>query len=108
MLRRVLHSSLLAFVVFAPFSLSAATTSGSVEVVAVQSTRVADLVLLARGLDAGLRQGMVCSIARGSTDIAEIILVDSRLFLSAALIVTLAPGQSIQTGDVASVKILKV
>lgn len=108
MLRRLLQSALLALVAFAPLQVRAAVSSGSVGVVEVQSTRVADLVLLGRGLDIGLRQGMICRVTRGSVDVAEVILVDSRLSSSAALIVSLAPGQSIQIGDVASVKILKV
>ena len=107
MLRRLLQHALLALVASAPLQVRASVSSGSVGVVAVQTTRVADLVLLGRGLDAGLRQGMVCRIIRGPAEIAEIILVESRLSSSAALIVSLAPGQSIQTGDIASVKILK-
>lgn len=108
MLRRLLQSVLLSLVAVAPLSVCAATSSGTVGVVAVQPSRVADLVLLGRGLDAGLRQGMVCRVTRGTADIAEILLVEARLQSSAALIVSLAPGQTIQAGDVASVKILKV
>ncbi len=108
MLRRLFQSGLFTIVVLAPFQARAAVVTGSVGVVEVQSTRVADLVFLGRGLDAGLRQGMICRVARGSVDVAEVLLVESRLRSSAALIVSLAPGQSIQTGDVASVKILKV
>lgn len=108
MFRRVFQSSLLAVVALAPFSGRAAVTSGSVGVVAVQSTRVADLVLLGRGLEAGLRQGMVCRVTRGGLEIAEVMLVESRPACSAALIVSLVPGQAIQPGDLASVKILKV
>ncbi|HTJ79022.1 MAG TPA: hypothetical protein VL357_08500 [Rariglobus sp.] len=76
-------------------------------VVSVRSTRVADIVLLGAGFTAGLRQGMVCSITRGNTDVAEIVLVDLRPHAGAALILQLAPGQSIRPGDVATVKTLK-
>ena len=76
-------------------------------VVAVQPNRVADLVLLSRGYDAGLRQGMVCRVTRGPAEIAEVILVDLRPSCSTALIVSLAPKQSIRAGDAASIKILK-
>jgi hypothetical protein len=107
MLRRLFQLGLLAIVALAPFSVRAATMHGSVGVVAVQSTRVADLVLLGRGLDAGLRQGMVFRVTREGAEIAEVVLVESRLTASAALIVSLAPGRSIQIGDLASVKILK-
>ena len=83
----------------------AATPSASV--VAVQPTRVADLILLDHGFDAGLREGMVCRVTRGTTEIAEVVLVELRPAGSAALIVSLAARQSIRAGDIASVKILK-
>ena len=76
-------------------------------VVAIQSTRVADLILLRGGFDAGLRQGMICRVTRGNSEIAEVVLVDLRPNHSAALIVNVAPKQSIRVGDVASIKILK-
>ncbi|MFA6962669.1 MAG: hypothetical protein WC205_18080 [Opitutaceae bacterium] len=77
-------------------------------VVAVQATRVADVVLLGAGFDAGLRQGMVFSVSRAGADIAEVVLVELRPRAAAALIVQLAPGQSIRAGDIATVKTLKV
>ena len=107
MLRHVLQSSLLALVAATPSTASAAMVSGAATVVAVQPTRVADLVMLGHGLDAGLRQGMVCRLTRGGTEIAEVLLVDLRPTCASALIVSLAPGQSIRAGDVASVKLLK-
>ena len=76
-------------------------------VVAVQATRVADIVLLGAGFEAGLRQGMVCRITRGKADIAEVVLVDLRPRVGAALILQLVPGQSIRSGDIATVKTLK-
>ncbi len=76
-------------------------------VVTVQATRVADVVLLGAGFEAGLRQGMVCRITRGNADIAEVVLVDLRPRAGAALILQLAPGQSIRAGDIATVKTLK-
>ncbi len=107
MLRRILQSSLLALVAATPFTARAASTAGSLEVVAVQPARVADLVLLGHGFDAGLRQGMVCRVTRGTTNIAEILLVEVRPTCCAALITSLAPKESIHAGDVAALKILK-
>lgn len=107
MLRRLLQSSLLALVAVAPFSVRAAVASGSAGVVAVQPTRAADLVLLGNGFNAGLRQGMVCRVTRNGAAVAEVLLVDLRPACASALIVSLAPGQSVRAGDVASVKILK-
>ena len=107
MFRRLLQSSFFALAALTPFSARAAVASGVAEVVAVHPTRIADLVLLGHGFDAGLRQGMICRITRGGSEIAEIILVDLRSTCGSALIVSLSPGQSIRAGDVASVKILK-
>ena len=76
-------------------------------VVSVQPTRIADLVMLNGGFDAGLRQGMVCRVTRGTTEIAEVLLVELRPTCSAALIVSVAPKQSIRAGDTASIKVLK-
>jgi hypothetical protein len=50
---------------------------------------------------------MVCRVTRGTTNIAEILLVEVRPTCSAALITSLAPQQSIHAGDAAAIKILK-
>ena len=107
MLRRLLQSSLLALAATVPFSARAASAPGAAEVVAIQPERTADLVVLGRGFDAGLRQGMVCRVTRGGAEIAEILLVELRPTCSAGLIVSLLPGQSIRAGDNAAIKILK-
>jgi hypothetical protein len=86
---------------------TAAAAPASVPVVAIEATRVADLVLLGGGFDAGLRQGMVCRVTRAGNAIAEVLLVDLRPTCSAALILSVVPKQSIRAGDVASIKILK-
>ncbi len=106
-MRRLFPASLLALAAFAPFSVRAAMGAASAEVVAVQPARVADLILLDHGFDAGLRQGMVCRVTRGAAEIAEIVLVELRPACSAALIVSMAPRQSIRAGDRATVKVLK-
>jgi len=77
-------------------------------VVAVQATRIADVVLLGAGFEAGLRQGMVFSVVRSGQPVAEIVLVDLRPRASAALITQLSPDQSIRAGDIATVKTLKI
>jgi len=110
MLRRLLpFLALLAVASATPVS-AARVETRSIEpapVVAVRSTRVADLVLLGAGFTAGLRQGMVCRVTRGGAEVAEIVLVDLRLHAGAGLIFQLSPGQSIRPGDVATVKTLK-
>jgi hypothetical protein len=105
--RPLLQFLLLALAAAAPLPGRAATPAGSGLVVAVRPTRVADLVLLDAGFDAGLRQGMVCRVTRGSREIAEILLVALRPNHSAALIVNVAPRQSILHGDSARIKVLK-
>ena len=105
------HFHRLAVVVAAAFlilpSSFCVAAAPSVPVVAIESTRVADLVLLGAGFDAGLRQGMVCRVTRGSNEIGEILLVELRPACSAALILNVAPKQSIRAGDVARIKVLK-
>ncbi|MGH7944622.1 MAG: hypothetical protein ACREH8_18840 [Opitutaceae bacterium] len=96
--------ALLAFVVCHASSVIAAPVAS---VIAVEPTRVADLILLRGGFDAGLRQGMVCRVTRGAIAIAEVLLVELRPAHSAAVILSVTPKQSIRAGDVASVKILK-
>jgi hypothetical protein len=64
-------------------------------------------VLHDHGFDAGLRQGMVCRVTRGATEIAEVLLVDLRPTCSAALILSVASKQSIHAGDTAAIKVLK-
>jgi len=107
MLRRLIQSSLCALVAATPFTARAAFDAGRAAVVAVQPARIADLVLLGNGLDVGLRQGMICRVNRGGSEVAEIQIVDLRPTCAAALIIAQSPGQSIRVGDVASLKILK-
>jgi hypothetical protein len=106
MLRR-LQFAVLLFAAAMPFSARAAQGAAVAEVLAVQPTRIADLVLLRGGFDAGLRQGMVCRLTRGSTSVAEILVVEVRPSASAALILSVAPKQAIRSGDFAAIKVLK-
>jgi hypothetical protein len=107
--RRLLSFILPAFVAAAPFTARAASlrSAGGVEVVEVQRAGAADLVLVGSGFDAGLRQGMVCRVTRGPAVIGEVLLVALRDHCAAALILNLASGQAIRSGDVAAVKIIK-
>jgi hypothetical protein len=97
---------LLAVCSFQPLAFSLPALA-PVTVAAIEPTRSADLVMLSHGFNAGLRQGMVCRVTRAGAAVAEVLLVDLRPTCASALIVSLAPGQSIRAGDVASVKILK-
>jgi hypothetical protein len=86
---------------------SFAAAAPAARVASIEPTRVADVVLLRGGFNAGLRQGMVCRVTRGDAEIAEILLVELRPAHSAALILSVAPKQSIRPGDSAEIKILK-
>ena len=90
-----------------PFSVQAGEAGQRVEVLAVQPMRVADIVVLNQGYEAGLRQGMVCRVTRGAIEIAEVILVELRPQLSAALILNASPSQAIRPRDVATIKVSK-
>jgi hypothetical protein len=46
-------------------------------------------------------------VNRGTVEVAEILIVELRPSCSAALIMSVAPKQSIRAGDVARIKILK-
>lgn len=107
MFRRILSVTTLALAASAPSLVRAANVTPVAEVAAIQPTRVADLVLLRGGFAAGLRQGMVCRITRGTVEVAEVLLVELRPTCSAALILSLAPKQAIRAGDLASIKVLK-
>ncbi|PDH30714.1 MAG: hypothetical protein CNE95_02630 [Puniceicoccaceae bacterium MED-G30] len=76
-------------------------------VAAVIPSASADIVLLEGGLEQGLRRGMVCSIDRGAERIGELILIESRMDRSAALILDLFTGLSIQPGDIARIKTIR-
>ena len=106
MLPRVLQSVAFVSLLFLALpGVQAASAVGSV--VAVQPTRVADLILLDAGFAAGLRQGMVCRLVRGNLEIAEVLLVELRPNHSAALIVSVTPRQQIRAGDSAFIKTFK-
>ena len=104
---RVLRFAVLVAAAHVTSSLSHAA-SPSATVIAIEPTRVADLILLRGGFDSGLRQGMVCREASATTEIGEILLVELRPGHSAALIVSVVAKQSIRAGDVATVKTLKI
>ncbi len=107
-MRCLLPLCLLALAAAAPsVGRAAVRASGTAPVVTLQSTRVADLVILGGGFDADLRAGMVCRVTRGATDVAEVLLVELRPTCSAAVILRLSPKQTIHAGDLASIKTLK-
>ena len=78
-----------------------------VSVVAVESGAKADVVVLDGGYQAGLRSGMVCRVVRDTAEVGEVLLVEVRPSVSAALILSLAPRQSVRPGDAAAVKLFK-
>jgi hypothetical protein len=108
MSRRFVQACLLALALTVPgSSVLAASSPDTAVVVAVQANRLADLVLLDAGFDAGLRQGMVCLVTRGGLEVAEVLLVELRPSNSAALIVSASPRQAIRLGDTVRIKLIK-
>lgn len=70
----------------------------------VARTAAADVVVLADGIGAGFRRGMVLTVSRGNAAVAELIVVAVGENRTAALITSLSEGASIQAGDIASIK----
>ncbi len=70
----------------------------------IQSTEVADLVMIASGYREGYRPGMVCRVTRAGDPVAEILLVEVRERVSAAIIVGILSENIIEPGDAVRVK----
>jgi hypothetical protein len=70
----------------------------------IVSVSAADLVVLDAGFEAGLRPGMVCSVAREDKIVGELLLVDLRPRVASALILDLFSGLGLQPGDRVVVK----
>ncbi len=77
---------------------------GTARITRVASLPAADLVVLDTGFEAGLRQGMVCTVTREGANMGELLLVDLRPRAASALILDLPSGQSLQPGDLVAVK----
>ena len=100
--------SLLAVAVFGAGQVSAAglveRSVGDARIERIASLPAADLVVLDGGHEAGLREGMVCTVFRSGQVIGELLLVDLRPRAASALILDLASDRSLQPGDLVSVK----
>lgn len=77
---------------------------GEARIERVAGLPAADLVLLDSGFHAGLREGMICTVSRGGETIGELLLVDLRPRAASALILDIAQGASLQSGDHVAVK----
>ena len=76
----------------------------SARITRVANLPEADLVLVDAGYEAGLRQGMVCTVTRSGEKLGELLLVDLRPRAASALILDLASGKALQSGDAVAVK----
>jgi hypothetical protein len=85
-------------------AISVERSVGEARIERVAHLAVADLVLLDVGFEAGLRQGMVCTVNRDGAVIGELLVVDLRPRAASALILDLASGESLQPGDSVAVK----
>lgn len=77
---------------------------GQARIAKVVAASSADIVVLDAGHEAGLRQGMVCSVTRADEKLAELVLVELRPRASSALILDLKSDRSLQAGDSVIVK----
>ena len=77
---------------------------GDARIARIASLSAADLVLLDAGHEAGLREGMVCTVSRSGQAVGELLLVDLRPCSASALILDLDSDRSLQPGDRVSVK----
>jgi len=76
-----------------------ATAVPAAGVVAVVESGAADLVVLEGGVTAGLRPGQVLAVSRAATPVAELLVASVGQGKAVAFLTTLAPGQSLQSGD---------
>lgn len=82
-------------------------SANAAPVAEVLSSPAADIVILDGGLEQGIALGMVCRVDRGSEEVGELIIIESRSDRSAALILELSANSFIQTGDIARIKTLQ-
>ena len=73
--------------------------AGEGRVVDVAETEAADLIVLAGGIDAGFREGMLAQVVRGDIYVATVLLAAVAGERAVALITDLAPEQVIASGD---------
>jgi len=76
-----------------------AAAAGAAEVAAVLPGESADLVVLSGGHLQGLRPGMVCAVDRAGRTVARVVVAESRETRAVALVLALAPGESVRPGD---------
>ncbi|MCC5789857.1 MAG: hypothetical protein JJT75_09485 [Opitutales bacterium] len=77
-------------------------SSGDIEtarVLAIEELSEADLVIFSGGYETGYRPGMVGAIQRHGNSYAEVLIVEVRPKVMAAVIRELEEGHSIQSGD---------
>lgn len=81
-----------------------AVALGRAEVAEVRAGAHADLVVLAGGHAQGLRPGMVCAVGRPGRAVARVVVAESRETRAVALVLAVAPGESILAGDIAEAR----
>jgi len=74
------------------------------QIVAIESGELADLVAIRGGLNHGVETGMLLSVFRDGAKLGELIVTSSRGDYSAALITQKSSGQAFAIGDRAIIK----
>lgn len=101
---RFLAVGILTGAVSLPAAVSVERSVGAARITRIANLPAADLVVLDAGFEAGLRQGMVCTVTRAGENVGELLLVDLRPRAASALILDLSHGRGLQTGDSVAVK----
>ena len=70
----------------------------------VQPTEQGDVVVFAGGRDQGFRPGMSCTVRRGENAVADVVVVETRDGVAAALI--LSSQEAPRSGDLVKIKTL--
>lgn len=105
-MRRFLSSSLLLLLATGAFAgvrpawvETAPRADADASIDQIVAGRTQDLVVVEPGLETGLRQGMVAEVTRGDTFKGRLLIADATAARAIALILELAPGQTLMAGD---------
>jgi len=83
---------------------ASAESDGRALVSSVVAGRSADLLVLDGGYASGLRPGVVCTLSRAGASLGSVIVAESSRSRSVALVLELAPGAVVASGDAVAVR----
>ncbi len=80
-------------------SLGMAEADGKALVVAIQTSRATDLVILSGGYDRGFRPGAVCTVSHDGKPFGSVVIAEANRTRAVALILNLDAQSLIRPGD---------